>query len=99
MLPHPAQNRATGAVDPASGGATDGATNFEDAVWAAVSLGHDADTVGAVAGALAGARWGAASIPDRLKANLTSLNQMFVDEYPGALESLARDLASIGEVG
>ncbi len=73
------------------------ATNFEDAVWAAVSLGHDADTVGAVTGALAGARWGAASISERLKADLTSLNPMFVDEYPDALESLARELASIGE--
>jgi ADP-ribosyl-[dinitrogen reductase] hydrolase len=39
--------------------------SFEDAVVAAVNLGQDADTTGAVAGALAGARWGAAEIPDR----------------------------------
>lgn len=38
---------------------------FEDAVVAAVNLGQDADTTGAVAGALAGAKWGASEIPDR----------------------------------
>jgi ADP-ribosyl-[dinitrogen reductase] hydrolase len=39
--------------------------NLEDAVIAAVNLGDDADTTGAVAGALAGARWGMAQIPAR----------------------------------
>ena len=39
--------------------------SFEEAVVAAVNLGQDADTTGAVAGALAGARWGAEGIPDR----------------------------------
>lgn len=38
---------------------------FEDAVIEAVNLGHDADTVGAVAGQLAGARYGLSAIPDR----------------------------------
>lgn len=38
---------------------------LEEAVVAAVNLGQDADTTGAVAGALAGARWGAGSIPQR----------------------------------
>ncbi len=38
---------------------------FEDVVVAAVNLGGDADTVGAVAGALAGARYGASAIPVR----------------------------------
>lgn len=38
---------------------------LEDAVVAAVNLGEDADTTGAVAGALAGARWGAEAIPER----------------------------------
>ena len=38
---------------------------FEDALVAAVNLGSDADTVGAVAGALAGAKYGASSIPSR----------------------------------
>ncbi len=38
---------------------------FEDVVVAAVNLGGDADTVGAVAGALAGARYGVSAIPER----------------------------------
>ena len=40
-------------------------TCFEDAVVRAVNLGDDADTVGAVAGQLAGARYGASAIPAR----------------------------------
>jgi ADP-ribosylglycohydrolase len=40
-------------------------TNFEDAVTRAVNLGDDADTVGCVAGSLAGARYGANDIPQR----------------------------------
>lgn len=39
--------------------------SLEDAVIAAVNLGDDADTTGAVAGALAGARWGCEAIPQR----------------------------------
>ena len=39
--------------------------SFEDALVAAVNLGNDADTVGAVTGALAGAKYGASSIPKR----------------------------------
>ncbi len=38
---------------------------FEDALISAVNLGNDADTVGAVTGALAGAKYGASSIPQR----------------------------------
>ena len=38
---------------------------FEDVLVAAINLGGDADTVGAVAGALAGARDGVAAIPQR----------------------------------
>ncbi|WP_237479121.1 ADP-ribosylglycohydrolase family protein [Lichenibacterium dinghuense] len=39
--------------------------SFEQAVVLAVSLGGDSDTVGAVTGALAGAKWGERSIPER----------------------------------
>jgi ADP-ribosyl-[dinitrogen reductase] hydrolase len=39
--------------------------SLEDAIVAAVNLGDDADTTGAVAGALAGARWGYSAIPQR----------------------------------
>ena len=38
---------------------------FEDALVDSVSLGGDSDTVGAVTGALAGAKYGASSIPKR----------------------------------
>ena len=42
-----------------------GHETFEDALVFAVNLGGDADSNGAVAGALAGARFGASEIPDR----------------------------------
>ena len=38
--------------------------HFRDALIAAVRIGHDTDTVAAIAGALLGARWGASAIPD-----------------------------------
>ncbi len=41
------------------------AASFEEAVLEAVNLGGDSDTVGAIAGALAGARWGVGAIPQR----------------------------------
>lgn len=41
------------------------ANTFEDALITAVNLGEDADSVAAVAGQLAGARWGRADIPKR----------------------------------
>lgn len=40
-------------------------TSFEEALIKAVNLGHDADTVGAVAGQIAGARYGIDAIPER----------------------------------
>ena len=42
-----------------------GSSSFEQALISAVNLGGDADTVGAVTGALAGAKWGASAIPKR----------------------------------
>jgi ADP-ribosylglycohydrolase len=41
-----------------------GSTTFEEAVLKAVNLGDDADTVGAVAGQVAGAVWGYSKIPE-----------------------------------
>jgi len=43
--------------------AFDRADNFRDAVLAAVNLGNDSDTTGAVCGQLAGAYWGESGIP------------------------------------
>jgi len=41
----------------------DGAADFGDAVLRAANLGDDADTTAAIAGQLAGARWGASGVP------------------------------------
>ena len=43
--------------------AVEGATDFRDAIYRAVRGGRDTDTVAAIAGALAGAKWGASQIP------------------------------------
>jgi ADP-ribosyl-[dinitrogen reductase] hydrolase len=43
--------------------AVGGADSFSDAVLRAANLGDDADTTAAIAGQLAGARWGASAIP------------------------------------
>lgn len=47
--------------------AVHGGQSFEDAVCRAANLGDDADTVGAIAGQLAGALWGHSGIPVRWK--------------------------------
>jgi ADP-ribosyl-[dinitrogen reductase] hydrolase len=44
--------------------------SLEETLIAAVNLGQDADTTGAVAGALAGALWGVEAIPDRWLSHL-----------------------------
>lgn len=37
--------------------------HLQDALHAAIAIGHDTDTVAAIAGALLGARWGASAVP------------------------------------
>lgn len=51
--------------------AVDGADDFRTAVLRAANLGDDADTTAAIAGQLAGARWGASAIPDTWRAKLS----------------------------
>lgn len=55
---------ATSAIvlTPASHG--DATDHFQDALQAAIRIGHDTDTVAAIAGALLGAKWGAAAVPE-----------------------------------
>lgn len=48
-----------------------GADDFRQAVLRAANLGDDADTTAAIAGQLAGARWGASGIPAAWRAELT----------------------------
>ncbi len=50
--------------------AISGATGYVDAVERAVRTGHDTDTVAAITGALTGARWGYAAVPDSWRRHL-----------------------------
>ena len=66
------------------------AEDFESALIAAVNLGDDADTVGAVAGQIAGAAWGMTGIPDRWLSTL---------HWRDKLESLAVSLVCRDDSG
>jgi ADP-ribosyl-[dinitrogen reductase] hydrolase len=58
--------------------------NFEDCVIAAVNLGHDTDTTGAVAGMIAGAFYGIYKIPEKFKKDLAwhdKIQKLAVDLY------------------
>ena len=61
--------------------------SFEEVLVAAINLGDDADTVGAVAGALAGARDGIGAIPERWTRQLRGADQFA--ELALALQRLA----------
>ena len=52
--------------------------SFEEAVLKAVNLGDDADTVGAVAGQISGARYGYTNVPDKLKQGLINERELYV---------------------
>ena len=58
--------------------AVENSKSFEEAVLKAVNLGDDADTVGAVTGQIAGARYGYSNIPHHLKARLSLERQLYV---------------------
>jgi ADP-ribosyl-[dinitrogen reductase] hydrolase len=66
-------------------------SSFEDAVVVAVNRGDDADTVGAVVGALAGARYGFSSIPERWIFALKEAH--FLLDYADRLYELAESFA------
>jgi len=63
------------------------AEGFEDAVVRAVNLGGDADTIGAIAGGLAGVYWGYEAIPDRWLEKFTPEQRARLDQ---AAEGLLR---------
>lgn len=52
------------------------APDYEDAVKTAVLLGKDTDTTAAIAGAIAGARWGEDAIPERWRRGLRNGKQV-----------------------
>lgn len=56
--------------------AVNGATDFRSAIVRAVNLGGDADTVGAVAGQLAGARFGMSGVPAEWVAKLDKRDEI-----------------------
>ena len=56
--------------------ATTNANDFESAVLLAVNLGHDADTVGAVTGQIAGAIWGQSGIPAHWVKQITWIDRI-----------------------
>lgn len=53
-----------------------GADSFRDAVLRAANLGNDADTTAAIAGQLAGARWGASGIPAAWRTKITLVERI-----------------------
>jgi ADP-ribosyl-[dinitrogen reductase] hydrolase len=53
-----------------------GADNFRTAVLRAANLGDDADTTAAIAGQLAGARWGASGIPGEWRARVVAAERI-----------------------
>jgi ADP-ribosyl-[dinitrogen reductase] hydrolase len=67
-------------------------SSFEDAVTTAVNLGDDADTVGAVTGAIAGARYGMQGIPSRWS---TPLNGVVAQPDGTTRRYRCRDLQAI----
>jgi ADP-ribosyl-[dinitrogen reductase] hydrolase len=58
--------------------AVENSSSFEETVLKAVNLGDDADTVGAVAGQIAGAMYGYSSVPDKLKNGLAKERQLYI---------------------
>ena len=72
--------------------------SFEDAVVLAVNLAGDADTVGAVAGQIAGAVYGAAGIPDRWKSILAWRHEIERDAVALVAGAPARRQGMIGRL-
>lgn len=69
-------------------------TGFEDAVVAAVNLGDDADTNGALVGMLAGARGGASAVPRRWLARLPAGIVRSITDQASGLVALSRRLGT-----
>ncbi|ELZ43678.1 ADP-ribosyl-(dinitrogen reductase) hydrolase [Halorubrum coriense DSM 10284] len=52
------------------------ATDAEEAIITAVNRGGDTDTIGAITGAIAGARFGASQLPDRWLSGIDEVNEL-----------------------
>jgi ADP-ribosyl-[dinitrogen reductase] hydrolase len=74
--------------------------NFEDGLIAAVNLGDDADTTGAIYGQIAGAYYGIDSIPERWIEKIVDLDGiMYISEclYDMAIEKYGEKYADYNE--
>lgn len=90
---------SSGKTNPASGLAVDtlilavnsftAAKTFEEAVINAVNSGGDTDTIGAVAGAIAGAHWGTKAIPERWSSKLNPYSAEKIKEMARVLFALS----------
>jgi len=69
-----------------------GERHVRAALEAAVRIGHDTDTVAAIAGSLVGARWGASCVPQKWRAAVRGWPGLEAD----GLVRLGRDIASAG---
>ncbi len=69
-----------------------GEAHVRAALETAVHIGHDTDTVAAIAGALAGARWGASSVPKEWRRAVRGWPGLEAD----GLVRLGRDVAVAG---
>ena len=67
--------------------------SFEDCLIDVVNRGGDADTTGAIAGMLAGARYGMGDIPRRWLLNIDELTRVRCEKQAAALITLAADKA------
>ena len=66
------------------------ATDFEDAIRNAISIGGDSDTVAAITGSMAEAKWG---VPDWIRAEaLARLDQALFDTYETFMVKYAKDV-------
>ncbi len=96
QVKEPPQIRGTGYVVDALEAAlwaVGGAEDFRDAVLRAANLGDDADTTAAIAGQLAGARWGYAGIPPHWRDTITDAER--ITTIAGRLYDLGADAASL----
>lgn len=87
---HPPEIRGSGyVVDSLEAAlwAVGGATDFRTAVLRAANLGDDADTTAAIAGQLAGARWGASAVPSRWRQLLVARRR--IEAIAGRLHDMA----------
>ena len=74
-----------------------GAADFRDAILRAANLGDDADTTAAIAGQLAGARWGASGIPAEWRGKVVLRDR--IEAMAGRLFDAGRTAAAAGRTG